>query len=138
MPAHDYRVDAQQALVEFRLQVPNGEENCSRERDRQRIAAQHHKGHQPPGRLLAIPAGSDRFGRVLQCIASLSAIDARTWTLSRSTFKVGKRFCALLALDDEGSAILWWNPPRTTGSPRPAKADVEPLAARSEELGVRP
>ena len=102
-------------------------------------STQHHEGNQPPDRLLAIPTDSHQFGRVapwrrLALGNRRSDPDATALHL-----EVGKRFCGLLALDDEDSAIprtKSWTP--ATGSPKPARGSRQPLAAQTEASGVRP
>jgi hypothetical protein len=76
---------------------------------------------------LAIPTDSDRFGRVAQW--HRLALGDRRPDLDATALhlEVGKRFCRLLALDDEGSAIDGPTPNRSLPkAPRPPE-QLEPL-----------
>jgi hypothetical protein len=64
------------------------------------------------GYAFSLSSPTPSFGRVGSGIVSLSAIDARTWTLLRSTLR-SAALCRLLALDDEDSAIGGLTPSRS-------------------------
>jgi hypothetical protein len=74
--------------------------------DREWIAAQHYESDQPSGRALVIPTHAQQCSRVAQR-HSLALGDRRPGLDATALrLEVGKRFCGLLALDDEGRAGL--------------------------------